>query len=152
MESSCVCVSYKSLNAGNNHLTIVCTFLSTETCSFRGSQTHTHERFRRSKWLICIMQLLPFSRACFCVVLAGGMLVLHPATEHCGSAMIEPDKHTSLLRNPCMLILICKHHMRVCILQYTMMKSVLLHWTPSLNDSSKLKGQCTDDKSGCSTS
>ena len=29
-------------------------------------------------------------------------------------------------------------------MSYTMMKSVLLLWTPSLNDRSKLKGQCTD--------
>ena len=28
--------------------------------------------------------LFPFSRACLRVVLAGGILVLHPATEHCG--------------------------------------------------------------------
>ena len=32
------------------------------------------------------------------------------------------------------------------------MKSVLLRWTPSLNDRSKLKGECTDVKSGCVTS
>ena len=32
------------------------------------------------------------------------------------------------------------------------MKSVLLRWTPSLNDRSKLKGECTDVKSGCITS
>ena len=31
---------------------------------------------------------------------------------------------------------------------YTMVKSVLLRWTPSLNDCSKLKGQYTDVKSG----
>ena len=30
----------------------------------------------------------------------------------------------------------------------SMMKSVLLRWAPS-NDCSKLKGQCTDVKSGC---
>ena len=35
---------------------------------------------------------------------------------------------------------------------YTMMKSVLLRRTPSLNDFIKLKGECTDFKSGCSTS
>ena len=32
------------------------------------------------------------------------------------------------------------------------MKSILLRWAPSLNDRSKLKGQCTDVKSGCVTS
>ena len=30
---------------------------------------------------------------------------------------------------------------------YTMMKYVLLRWTPSLNDRGKLKGECTDVKS-----
>ena len=35
---------------------------------------------------------------------------------------------------------------------YTMMQSVLLRWTPSLNHRSKLKGECTDVKSGCGTS
>ena len=35
---------------------------------------------------------------------------------------------------------------------YTRMKSVLLRWTPSLNDCSKLKGECTDVQSGCGTS
>ena len=35
---------------------------------------------------------------------------------------------------------------------YTRMKSVLLRWTPSLNDRSKLKGECTDVKSGCGKS
>ena len=34
---------------------------------------------------------------------------------------------------------------------YTMMKSVLLRRMPSLNDQSKLKGECTDVKSGCGT-
>ena len=34
----------------------------------------------------------------------------------------------------------------------TRMKSVLLRWTPSLNDRSKLKGECTGVQSGCSTS
>ena len=33
-----------------------------------------------------------------------------------------------------------------------MMKSVLLLWTPSLNNRSKLKGQYTDIKSGCGIS
>ena len=37
-------------------------------------------------------------------------------------------------------------------LSYTMMKSGLLLWTPSLNNRSKLKGQYTDVKSGCGTS
>ena len=32
------------------------------------------------------------------------------------------------------------------------MKSVLLQWTPSLKDHSKLKGKCTDVQSGCGTS
>ena len=31
----------------------------------------------------------------------------------------------------------------------TMMKSVSQRWAPSLNDPSRLKGQCTDVKSGC---
>ena len=35
---------------------------------------------------------------------------------------------------------------------YTRMKSVLLLWTPSLNDRSKLKGECPDVKSGCGIS
>ena len=34
----------------------------------------------------------------------------------------------------------------------SMIKSVLLRWTPSLNYYSKLKVQCTDLKSGCVTS
>ena len=34
----------------------------------------------------------------------------------------------------------------------SIMKSILLRWAPSLNDRSKLKGQCTDVKSGCGTS
>ena len=32
-----------------------------------------------------------------------------------------------------------------------MMKSVLLRWEPSLNDRSKLMGECTDLKGGCVT-
>ena len=39
----------------------------------------------------------------------------------------------------------------VCVSE-TRMISVLLRWAPSLNDRSKLKGQCTDVKSGCVTS
>ena len=35
---------------------------------------------------------------------------------------------------------------------YTRVKSVLLLWTPSLNDCSKLKGECTAVKSGCGPS
>ena len=49
MESGCEWVSFKPLNAGNNQLTIVGAFSDTETCSFPGSQTCTHERFRGSK-------------------------------------------------------------------------------------------------------
>ena len=37
-------------------------------------------------------------------------------------------------------------------LTYTMMKSVLLRWTLSCNNRSKLKGECTDVKSGRRTS
>ena len=33
-----------------------------------------------------------------------------------------------------------------------MMQSVLFRWMPSLNHRSKLKGECTDVKSGCGTS
>ena len=40
---------------------------------------------------------------------------------------------------------------KACV-YYRRMQSVLLLLTPSLNDCSKLKGQCTDVKSGCSTS
>ena len=40
------------------------------------------------------LPLLPFSRALFRVVLAGGMLVLHPATEHCGQ---RRNRYTHIL-------------------------------------------------------
>ena len=41
---------------------------------------------------------------------------------------------------------------RHACMSYIRMKSVLLIWTSSLNDRSKLKGQYTDVKSGCNTS
>ena len=41
---------------------------------------------------------------------------------------------------------------RHACMSYIRMKSVLLIWTSSLNDRSKLKGQDTDVKSGCGTS
>ena len=67
MERGCVCVPYKPLNAGNNQLTIVCAFLYTETCSFRGSQTRMYEHFRRSKWPIgnSFPSLAPVSVLCW---------------------------------------------------------------------------------------
>ena len=45
----------------------------------------------------------------------------------------------------------CTQERYTCV-SCTMMKSVLLRWTPSLNNCSKLKGECIDVKSGCSTS
>ena len=48
-EVSCACVLYKPLNASNNQLMIVCSFLYTETCSFPGPKAHAHERFHGSK-------------------------------------------------------------------------------------------------------
>ena len=72
-------------------------------------------------------QLLPFSRTCFCVVLAGGMLVLHPATEHCG-------QHYDCNRNACILIQGRKHAnsdsetSHVACVSYTMMKSVSVYF------------------------
>ena len=43
-------------------------------------------------------------------------------------------------------------NMHIACVSYSRMKSVLLRWTPSLNDCSKLKGQYTDVKSGSSIS
>ena len=40
--------------------------------------------------------LFPFSRAFICVVLAGGILVLHPATEHCGQRC-DPIRYAHIL-------------------------------------------------------
>ena len=42
--------------------------------------------------------------------------------------------------------------MRNACVSESMTKSVLLRWAPSLNDRSKLTGQCKDVKSGCTTS
>ena len=47
-------------------------------------------------------------------------------------------RHACTLHNACM--------------SDSMMKYVLRRWAPSLNDRSILTGQCTDVKSGCSTS
>ena len=44
-----------------------------------------------------------------------------------------------------------RKRLHACVF-YTRMKFVNLLWTPSLNDRSKLKGQCTDVKSGCGSS
>ena len=92
--------------ASNNQLTIVCVFLYTETCSFRGSWTRTHERFRWSKWRT--RYSLPFSCACFRVVKASRMLVSAPATGHHGQHYDCSRSHASLLRDACMLIMIQK--------------------------------------------
>ena len=54
-----------------------------------------------------------------------------------------------LLRHACMLIRTRMHNTRMFD---SMIKSVLLRWTPSLNDRSKLNGQYTDVKSACGTS
>ena len=54
-----------------------------------------------------------------------------------------------VLQHACMLIRTRLHN--TCVSD-SLMKSVLLRWTPSLNDRSKLKGQNTDVKSGCVTS
>ena len=52
----------------------------------------------------------------------------------------------------CVCILI-QARIRNCVcVSDRMMKYVLLRWAPPLNDRSKLKGQCTDVKSGCVTS
>ena len=42
-------------------------------------------------------------------------------------------------------------HGNACV-SSMMMKFVLLGWMPSLNNRSKLKGECIDVKSGCGTS
>ena len=51
-------------------------------------------------------------------------------------------------RDACMLIQ--THTLKACV-SYRRIQSVLLRWVPSLNIRSKLKGQCTDVKSGCVT-
>ena len=56
-----------------------------------------------------------------------------------------------LFRHACMLIW-TRIHKRLRVQYYRRMESVLLLLAPSLNDHSKLKGQCTDFKSGCVTS
>ena len=48
-------------------------------------------------------------------------------------------------------IFLTRKQEHACV-SYTRMNSVLLLWTPSLNDRSKSKGECTDVKSGCGTS
>ena len=67
----------KPFNASNNQLTIVCAFLYTETCSFHGFQTRTHEHFHWSKWR------MHYSFPSLAHV-SGGILVPDPATVHCG--------------------------------------------------------------------
>ena len=52
-------------------------------------------------------------------------------------------------RDACMLIR--TRTLNACV-SYRRIPSVLLRWVPSLNVHSKLKGQCTDVKSGCVTS
>ena len=80
--------------------------LYTETFSFPGSTTRTHERFRWSKWRTGYFR--PFSRACFRVVKAGGILVPAPATGHRGQRYDGSRTHASLLRDACMLIMLWK--------------------------------------------
>ena len=96
----------KTLNTGNNQLMIVCAFLYTKTCSFRGSHTHMHYHFCGSKWHK--RYSLPFSRTCFCVVKAGAILVPAPATGHRGQRYDRSRTHASLLQDACMLIMIRK--------------------------------------------
>ena len=60
----------------------------------------------------------------------------------------------------CIIVYICKHWLAyfsytetvTCMCVLHRMKSVLLGWTPSLNDRSKLKAECTDVQSGWGTS
>ena len=99
----------KTLNIGNNQLMIVCAFLYTKTCSFRGSHTHMHYHFCGSKWHK--RYSLPFSRTCFGVVKAGAILGPAPATGHRGQRYDPSRTHASLLLNASMLIMIQKHNM-----------------------------------------
>ena len=96
------------------------------------SETHT--------WTFPQMQLLPFSRACFRVVLAGGILVLRPATEHCGQ---RRNRYTHFLIQARMHANSDTETSHACG-SYRRMNVVLLQWTLSLNNRGKLKGQCSD--------
>ena len=137
-----------ALNAGNNQQMIVCAFSYTETCSFRGSQTRTYERFHTLMHTL----LFPFWRAFFCAVKAGGILVPDPVTEHCGQRY-DCNRYAHILIQARMHANSDLETSHACVsYMFMMMKSVLLLWTPSLNDHSKLKGQCTDVESGCNTS
>ena len=88
-------------------------------------------------------QLLPFSRACFCVVLAGGMLVLHPATEHWGQRQ-DRNRYACILLQRLMHANSDTETSHACV-SYRMMKSVLLSWTPSLNDHCYMYNQFSPD-------
>ena len=68
--------------------------------------TRTHECFRWSKWRTGYFR--PFSRACFRVVKAGGILVPAPATGHRGQRYDGSCTHASLFWDACMLIMLWK--------------------------------------------
>ena len=131
-ETGCVCESYKPSNASNNQLMILCAFSYTETCSFRGSQTSTYERFRRSKWhiryhtLSLLPRLFPYCKS----------------RRNISSRSCHGHRGRCYDRNRYAHIPI-PTHMR--ILNDDEIR--LLRRTSSLNDRSKLKGQYKDVKS-----
>ena len=78
-ETGCVCVSYKPLNASNNQLTIVHDFRTRKHAASVGLR---HARMIVSAGLSdsYATLLFPFSRTCFRVVKAVGILIPDPAT------------------------------------------------------------------------
>ena len=121
-ETGFICVSYKPLNAGNNQLTIVWAFSYTETCSFRGFQTRTYERFRGSSDAYATVSLLTRLFPC------------------CKSRL-------NISSRSCHWSPWAAH-----ILIQTRMHANSDTETVTRNDRSKLKGQYTDVKSGCGPS
>ena len=108
-----LCVQYAFfmhvLKISNNQLTIVCAFSYTETCSFRGPQTHTHEPGLSDAY--ATISLLARLFPC-CKSRQNTYSISSTAPTTVGSATIVTDTQASLFRDACMLILIWKHSTR----------------------------------------
>ena len=113
MEASCVCVSYKPLNAGNNQQTIVCVHFPTRkhaaSVGLRLARMNVSSGLSDT-YALCnsFRSLAPVSVLCWPVECQFYILPLSTG----GSARIVTDALASFFRDSCMLILIRKHHTR----------------------------------------
>ena len=115
---------------------------------------HGNRRARRER--VAYASLRPtetFMRACLRPTEAARFRVRISANNHqlivAGVRVIQTSKTLHALRD--WRIFRTWKREYACV-PCTRLKCVLLLWRPSLNDRSKLKGQCTDVKSGCGPS